>query len=169
MVSGETDDADNFLSQNGRAQQNEFFTRLLANVPPQRVRVYSMRSRLVHSKLIMVDDQLLCMGSTNADPRDFFMDTQLNVVLRAAEAVAAFRRRQWAHNLGVPEATVSGWLPRDFFTHWDAVARANEHLIATPDKMAGEAIIPFDPRTVKGKRNRELDLLTEVSAGATLA
>jgi phosphatidylserine/phosphatidylglycerophosphate/cardiolipin synthase-like enzyme len=169
VVSGETDDPDNFLTENGRAQQNEFFTRLLNNVPPERVRVYSMQGRLVHSKLIMADDQLLCMGSTNADPRDFFMDTQLNVVLRNAEAVTAFRRRQWAHNLGVPEATVAGWLPGDFFTNWDNVAKANESRKKTPEKMQGEAVVPFDPRTVKGKRNRDLDLLTEVSASVTMA
>ena len=165
VVSGETDDPDNFLTENGRAQQNDFFTRLLSNVPSERVRVYSMQGRLVHSKLIMADDQLLCMGSTNADPRDFFMDTQLNVVLRNAEAVTAFRRRQWAHNLGLPESTVAGWQAGDFFASWDAVAKANESLKTTPAKMQGEAVIPFDPRTVKGKRNRDLDLLTEVSAG----
>jgi phosphatidylserine/phosphatidylglycerophosphate/cardiolipin synthase-like enzyme len=164
VVSGETDDPDNFLTENGRAQQNEFFTRLLTNVPPDRVRVYSMQGRLVHSKLIMADDQLLCMGSTNADPRDFFMDTQLNVILRNAEAVAAFRRRQWAHNLGLPEATVAGWQAGDFLTNWDSVAKANESRKTTPEKMQGEAVVPFDPRTVKGKRNRDLDLLTEVSA-----
>jgi len=93
VVSFETDDPTNPYTQHGRALQNEFFTRLFAGIPPARLRVYTMLGRLVHSKLVLVDDQLLTVGSANANPRGFFMDSELNVVLDDADAVKGFRHK----------------------------------------------------------------------------
>jgi phosphatidylserine/phosphatidylglycerophosphate/cardiolipin synthase-like enzyme len=109
---------------------------------------------MVHSKLILVDDQVLSMGSANANPRGFFLDTELNVMLDDAEAVTRFRHRLWSHDLGVTEESVATWAVSDFIAKWDAVAKANEGKIKTPDQMTGEGFIPFGPRNVKGARSR---------------
>jgi cardiolipin synthase A/B len=163
VVSAETDDPDNAFREHSRALQNEFFTRLFAGLPSKRLRVYTMFGRLVHSKLILVDDQALSIGSANANPRGFFLDTELNVMLDDAEAVKSFRHRLWSHDLGVPPKNVAAWAVPDFMVQWDAVAKANEGLKKTPDQMAGEGVIPFDPRTVKGKRSSFIpDVLTEM-------
>lgn len=128
-----------------------------------KTRVYTMVNRLVHSKLILVDDQALSMGSANANPRGFFVDTELNVMLRDAEAVKTFRHSLWAHDLGVSAKTVEAWGVPDFIPQWDAVAKANDGLQATPEQMAGEGVVPFDPTTVKGKRSfLNLDILSEI-------
>jgi phosphatidylserine/phosphatidylglycerophosphate/cardiolipin synthase-like enzyme len=150
VVAFEIDDPNNALTENGRAQQHEFFTRLFAHLKSDRLRVYTMKGRLVHSKLILADDRALSMGSANADPRDFFMDTQLNVMLDDAKAVGSFRRKLWAHDLGLDEKAIERWAVKDFISGWDAVAKANESLTSSPGKMQGEGVLSFDPTTVKG-------------------
>jgi phosphatidylserine/phosphatidylglycerophosphate/cardiolipin synthase-like enzyme len=164
VVAFEIDDPDNQFSDRGVAQQNEFFKRLF-KIPESRRRVYTMFGRLVHAKLIMTDDRAFCVGSTNANPRDFFMDTQLNVMLDDPEAVKRFRHQLWSHDLGVDEAEVAGLPVSDFIAQWDKVANTNELLKGTPEKMRGEGVIPFDPTTVKGKWSDLPDVLTEVDGG----
>jgi len=161
VVAFEIDDPTNQFTEHGRALQNEFFKRLF-KIPASRRRVYTMLGRLVHAKLILVDDQALSVGSTNANPRDFFMDTQLNVMLDDPQAVKGFRHQLWSHDLGLSEAHIAGWAVSDFITQWDVVAKANELLKATPEKMTGEGVIPFDPSTVKGKLSAIPDILAEL-------
>jgi phosphatidylserine/phosphatidylglycerophosphate/cardiolipin synthase-like enzyme len=164
VVSFETDDPTNEYTQHGRALQNEFFTRLFAGIPPARRRVYSMHGRLVHSKLVLVDDQFLSIGSANANPRGFFLDTELNVTLNHPDTVKRFRHELWAHDLGLVPGKAETWGASDFLAQWDAVANFNldKKLKSTPDKMVGESVIPFDPTTVKGKRSGRIpDILSE--------
>jgi phosphatidylserine/phosphatidylglycerophosphate/cardiolipin synthase-like enzyme len=149
-----TDDKVNPLTRHMLAMRHEFFTRLFAGLAANRLRVYTMAGRLVHSKLILVDDQALSMGSANANPRGFFLDTELNVTLDDAEAVKNFRHRLWSHDLGVPATGVAAWTVPGFMAQWDTVAKANEGLKKSSDQMAGEGVIPFDPRTAKGERYR---------------
>jgi hypothetical protein len=164
VVAFEIDDPKNPVTQNGVALQKEFFTRLKAGIiPKERLAVYTMKNRLVHSKLIMADDKVLSMGSLNADPRDFFMDTQLNVVLDDAAAVKTFRHKLWSHDLGIDETIVAGWRPNDFIAKWDAVAKSNEGFVTSPAKMAGEGVIRFDPTTVTGAKIPIPDVLSEAA------
>jgi phosphatidylserine/phosphatidylglycerophosphate/cardiolipin synthase-like enzyme len=166
VVSADTDDPENPFTEHGRAQQNECFTTLFAGIAPDRLRVYSMHGRLVHSKLILIDDRALSIGSTNADPRDFFMDTQLNVMLDDPKGVTLFRHKLWSHDLAVSEEIVKSWGVGEFMGKWDEIAKANEKLTVSPDKLPGEGVISFDPRTVAGKRSRIADVLTELNEGA---
>lgn len=162
VVSFETDDPTNPYTQHGRALQNEFFTRLFAGTPSTRLRVYTMLGRLVHSKLVLVDDQFLSVGSANANPRGFFMDTELNVMLDDPAAVKGFRHKLWIHDLGLLPGKVASWGVPDFIPQWDVVAKFNDKLRKTPEKMVGESVIPFDPRTVKGQRAPYIpDVLSE--------
>lgn len=167
VVPSETDDLPDMVKKHGDSLQHEFFTRLTRGVPAGRLRVYSMFHRIIHSKFIMADDRVLSVGSANANPRGFQLDAELNVTLDDPEAVASFRHRLWAHNLGVAQATVAGWSRSDFLARWDASAAANERLRASPDKMTGEAIIPFDPLKEKGARQKDIhDVETEAAASA---
>jgi phosphatidylserine/phosphatidylglycerophosphate/cardiolipin synthase-like enzyme len=151
VVTSISDDPANMYTQHCLALRHEFFARLSRGLPPSRLRVYTKFVAMVHSKLILVDDRVLSMGSANANPRGFFLDTELNVMLDDAEAVTRFRHRLWSHDLGVTEESVATWAVSDFIAKWDAVAKANEG--KTPDQMTGEGFIPFGPRNVQGKRS----------------
>jgi phosphatidylserine/phosphatidylglycerophosphate/cardiolipin synthase-like enzyme len=159
------DDPNDPLLEHGKALQNEFFTRLFAGFDPTRLRVYTMFSRLVHSKLILADDHTLCMGSANANPRGFLLDTELNVMLDDAETVKSFRHRLWSHDLGVPQDRVAGWAPPDFLAQWDAIASDNNLLTypAQPNKMTGEGVVPFYLTSVKGIKLPLPDVLFEIN------
>jgi len=144
-------------TQNAFALRLEFFKRLLvAPLTPNRLRVYTLNypNGILHSKLILVDDEVLSLGSANANPRGFFFDTELNVMLDHAETVKEFRQRLWAHNLGLAPVEVAAWSAPQFLDRWDAVAKFNQNLQATPMKIAGEGVIPFKPLDSKDPRFR---------------
>lgn len=136
------------ITQNAFALRLRFFKQLLvAPLSPDRIRVYTLNypNGILHSKFILVDDEALSVGSANANPRGFFFDTELNVVLDDRAATTEFRQRLWSHNLGVPQGTVAKWKMSEFFAKWTAVANANLRVQATPEKMIGEGVIPFKP------------------------
>jgi len=148
------------ILQNMLALRLEFFKRLLAGIPEKRVRIYTLNysGGITHTKLLMADDEALTVGSANANPRGFFFDTEVNVILEDQPTVKDFRQQLWAHNLGLAPDAVAKWGVREFFKNWDALAAANARLQKTPVKLLGEGIIPFhptdpnDPRFRKGAR-----------------
>jgi phosphatidylserine/phosphatidylglycerophosphate/cardiolipin synthase-like enzyme len=167
VVPSETDDLPDPGKKHGDALQHDFFSTLDAGIADKsRFRVYTMFHRIIHSKFIMADDRALCLGSANANPRGFFLDTELNVMLDSVDAVRGFRHRLWAHNLGLTEAKVAGWKVSEFIARWDAVAKANHALVPKPAKMTGEAIIPFDPLLERGQRQPIIDDVETESADA---
>jgi phosphatidylserine/phosphatidylglycerophosphate/cardiolipin synthase-like enzyme len=164
VVSFETDDPDNPLTQHMHFMRHEFFTRLCNGIPANRRRVYTMTHRLVHSKFAMVDDRAMTVGSANANPRGFFLDSELNIMLDDPEIVRNFRHHLWAHDLGVSTATVAGWRTADFLSNWDRVAKANAG--KAPKDMAGEGVVLFDKEKDPGARSVLIpDVLTESAEG----
>ncbi|HZJ62850.1 MAG TPA: phospholipase D-like domain-containing protein [Kofleriaceae bacterium] len=151
VVSSDADDPTTKLTQHGPALQSEFLARFTAGIPAARRGIYTMSSRLVHAKLVLVDDRALTMGSATACPRGFFLDTELNVVVDAPPAVAEFRHRLWAHELGVSEAEVASWPASDFVARWDAIARRNEAL--ADGERGGASVVPYDPVASRTKRS----------------
>lgn len=145
--------------QNGQALRFEFFKRLSA-IPAARRRFYTLSyaGGLLHSKLALVDDEALTIGSANANPRGFFLDSELNVIIDEPDTVQKFRHRLWAHNLGAPEEGVASWRPSDYFTMWDLIAESNKSQAKSADKMIGEGVVrynpldPSDPHFTKGRK-----------------
>jgi phosphatidylserine/phosphatidylglycerophosphate/cardiolipin synthase-like enzyme len=139
------------ITQNGFALRLEFFKRLYSSLSLtgtiNRLGVYTLQydHGITHTKLILVDDQALSVGSANANPRGFFFDSELNVMLDDPEAVKSFRERLWAHNLGVAPDKVAKWRVSEFITRWNLVAGSNKKLLSTPEKMVGDGVIPFKP------------------------
>jgi len=156
VVSSGTDDTINEYTEHCHKLRYEFFKRLSEALPSNRLGVYTMfyPKGLVHSKLILVDDQALSMGSANANQRGFFLDTELNVMLDDAETVKRFRHRLWSHDLGIPPTSVAAWAVPGYISQWDAVAKAN--LKKNPDRMVGEGVVPFDYKTVQGARSTKI-------------
>ncbi len=86
----------------------------------------------VHSKLLIVDDTLLTIGSANLSNRSMGFDTECNLALAAdeqeaiAETIAGFRNRLLAEHLGTDEQAVA-----------DHLAKSSS-LIATIDALSSE-------------------------------
>jgi phosphatidylserine/phosphatidylglycerophosphate/cardiolipin synthase-like enzyme/uncharacterized membrane protein YdjX (TVP38/TMEM64 family) len=68
----------------------------------------------VHSKVLIVDDELCSVGSANFNNRSMGFDTECNIAIeargdeRGRAAIAAFRRRLLAEHLGVRPAELAG-------------------------------------------------------------
>ena len=68
----------------------------------------------VHSKLLIVDDELVTIGSANLNNRSMGLDTECNLAIEAAgddrirEAVRGLRQRLLAEHLGASVAAVAG-------------------------------------------------------------
>ena len=157
VVTTGSDDPDNQYIRHCLKVRHEFFTSLLKEKSiNNRIGIYTMfyEGGIVHSKLIIVDDQVLSMGSANANQRGFFVDTELNVMLDHAESVKNFRQQLWSHNLGFLPSIVAKWKVSDFLAQWDSVAKLNSTLEKTPKKMVGEGIIRFDPLDPKDARSK---------------
>ena len=66
----------------------------------------------VHAKIMIVDDRILRVGSSNMNNRSLGLDSECDLVLEAGndaeiEQIAAFRSRLMAEHLGVEEAVVA--------------------------------------------------------------
>ena len=150
VAAAAADDGVNAITQHGDYLQYETFRRIMTGLA-SRARLYTMKNRAVHSKFIMVDDRWMSIGSANANVRSFDLDSELNLSIAEPALTADFRKRLWAHNLGVPSSVVAGWATSDFLPRWDAVASTNRLL--APQDMAGEGIIPYDFRSAPGQRH----------------
>lgn len=148
------DDGTNAITEHGDHLQFETFQRIFKGFGAQRVRLYTMNNRAVHSKFFLADDEIMIVGSANANERSFQLDSELNIVVTEPSLVSSFRRKLWAHNLGEPAVNIAGWRTADFIGHWDSVAAANAALSAP--QMAGEGVIPFDFTAVKGRSHGSL-------------
>lgn len=162
IVPAKLDEGSDTITEKGNALQHEFFRRLHQSLKPDQLRVYTMFGRFIHSKLIMADDRTMSLGSANANRRSFKLDTEANLTLIDDKLIGEFRRRLWEHNLSIPAATIANWKPSEFISKWDAVANANQKLVAGKtgpalvtalQNAAGECVVPFDFRTIPGKEN----------------
>ena len=168
VTTGTDDPTDSLWYKHCLTVRHKFFTSLLKEKSlSDRIGVYTMfyTGGIVHSKLILVDDQTLSIGSANANQRGFFEDTELNVMLDHAETVKNFRQQLWSHNLGFPLKIVTRWQVSDYIRNWDRVADLNKRLENDINKttkedlkkslqkviplMVGEGIIRFDPLAPK--------------------
>jgi phospholipase D1/2 len=90
----------------------------------------------VHSKLMIVDDQLAIVGSANLSNRSMGFDSECNLAVEApggsktAAAIASVRNRLLAEHLGVSADTVTAALARQ-----TSLTKTIESLSASSDRM----------------------------------
>jgi phosphatidylserine/phosphatidylglycerophosphate/cardiolipin synthase-like enzyme/uncharacterized membrane protein YdjX (TVP38/TMEM64 family) len=114
----------------------------------------------VHSKVLVVDDELLTVGSANLSERSLCVDTECNLAIEAAgdatvaRMIADFRNRLLAEHLDVSVDEVAATLARERSLHRtiDALARPGRRALMPVEPRfdaALDAIVPdphvFDP------------------------
>jgi phospholipase D1/2 len=116
------------------------------------------RGTYIHSKLMIVDDRFLTIGSANFTNRSNGVDTELNLSVETLDAsdtlgrsIVAARHSLLAEHLGIPEVEASDSLVDQL----DAFARAREgrlRLHPSPTEQEREVLnvidpqqLPFDP------------------------
>jgi phosphatidylserine/phosphatidylglycerophosphate/cardiolipin synthase-like enzyme len=63
----------------------------------------SLRQIYVHSKLLIVDDKWITIGSANIDKNGFKDSTEVNVGITSSSLAKQLRKRLWAEHLGLLE------------------------------------------------------------------
>ena len=152
VASAAADDGTNAVTEHGDYLQFQTFDTILSGLG-SRARLYTMKNRAVHSKFLMVDDKWMTIGSANANVRSFELDSEINLSIADMPLVTGFRHRLWAHNLGIPAATIAGWQASEFIARWDAVAAVNAGRLGALDTMEGEGVLAFDYHAAPGTRH----------------
>ncbi len=105
----------------------------------------------LHAKVLVIDDRLVRVGSSNLSNRSMRLDTECDMAIDASDdvsvqaAIARFRSRLLAEHLGVTVAAIGGAL------------RATSSLIGAIESLQGS-----------GRSLRELDASTAVGNGSPL-
>lgn len=150
------------ITNQGLLRQSEILQGLAADLGP-RFGAFSMVKRskapaahatnaygspqiYVHSKVMLIDDVWATIGSANANPRSFYVDSELNVSFYDPTVVTKLRLSLWAELLGSPKGLPT-WKPADFVAEWTKIALANSK--AEPAKRQG-FIIQHDPSKFPG-------------------
>jgi phosphatidylserine/phosphatidylglycerophosphate/cardiolipin synthase-like enzyme len=76
----------------------------------------------VHSKIAVIDDAWLTIGSANLNEHSLFNDTEMNVVVNDPQMASETRRRLFAEHLELPLAEVDAPVHTLVDEHWKPVA-----------------------------------------------
>jgi phosphatidylserine/phosphatidylglycerophosphate/cardiolipin synthase-like enzyme len=139
------------------APRDALVARLRAADPHGRFRAYAPhtvggRPIIVHSKVSIIDDRLLRIGSANLNNRSGGWDTECDLALETptaasttAEAIRRFRNRLIAHFLGMDAARVAATQAR----LGDSLGQAIEAL-ETATASGGRRLVPLMPPGARG-------------------
>ena len=83
----------------------------------------------VHSKIGIVDDRWLTIGSANLNAHSLFNDTEMNVVTLDPEVARATRLRLWSEHLELPLDDVQGDPIELIDEQWERIASEQLELL----------------------------------------
>jgi phosphatidylserine/phosphatidylglycerophosphate/cardiolipin synthase-like enzyme len=141
------EEKDDLLTPHGNALQSQIVRRLdkAFRGSTGQFAAFRVRGPYLHSKVLLVDDVFASIGSANANPRSFGLDTELDIVWRDPASVAAFRVRLWSGLLGAPRGLAKLALA-DSVAFWRQTATAGRGLISpyTPLRPCGPGVSPCE-------------------------
>jgi cardiolipin synthase len=82
------------------------------------VRVLEYQPAMLHAKAMLVDDRWVTFGSTNFDPRSFFLNSELNVSITDPAIAARFAAFFEAAMADSQEVELGTWRARPFYDRW---------------------------------------------------
>jgi cardiolipin synthase len=101
-----------------RAAARSFYPELLE----AGVRVFEFQPRMLHGKALLVDDDIALIGSANVDPRSFWLNFELSVLVRDARVATKLAERISA-DLAQSKEVARGWRPGGVQAYTDSAAR----------------------------------------------
>jgi len=96
---------------------------------------FTYRPIYVHSKIAIVDDEWLMVGSANMNDRGFVTDSELNVLIHDTDLARDLRLDLWAEHLALPRAEVAQQEPIHLVDHvWGERARDTVQRVTSGDR-----------------------------------
>ena len=152
-------DKDGVLMQDGRSLGLKVLICKMAT-PNQsgRARLGASRDIYIHSKLLMVDDCFMTLGSANLNLRSMSADSEINLATDSVAHVRPLRQQVWAMQTGERvgegerggEGTGGNASTKEValaFKHWKALASDNKIAIGRGDTFTGFLVKFEDKRT----------------------
>jgi phosphatidylserine/phosphatidylglycerophosphate/cardiolipin synthase-like enzyme len=68
---------------------------------------------MVHSKVLLVDDEYMILGSANVNRRGMFSDYEAAIGIPDVTRVSAWRVALWSFHCGLPASTIATWQARN--------------------------------------------------------
>jgi phosphatidylserine/phosphatidylglycerophosphate/cardiolipin synthase-like enzyme len=85
----------------------------------------------VHSKIGIVDDRWLTIGSANLNSHSLFNDTEVNVVTLDPRVARETRLRLWSEHLELPVEEIDGDTTEVFERYWEPISEEQLERIET--------------------------------------
>ena len=133
-------------------------------MPTQKDRLKALNERLyvaryreiyIHSKLMLIDDSFLTMGSANLNERSMVVDAEINISTDNAPVATDLRIRVWKMHTGdAPKcnpASVDPAAIKVAFTAWRDLLNTNAKARIKGDPLVG-FLIPFEDKRTSNTR-----------------
>jgi phosphatidylserine/phosphatidylglycerophosphate/cardiolipin synthase-like enzyme len=149
VVPSGVEEKDKIFTPYGRYLQRQAFDRMQEAFKKKgqeaNFGVFAKRSGYVHSKVLIVDDVFATIGSANANPRSFELDTESNLSWYEGASVKKLREDLWGSLLGNPKG-MTDWPSSDYAKKWRTIATSKGSAIKLHDSPKGDgtlaAILP---------------------------
>jgi phospholipase D1/2 len=152
-VKAPTLDKDGVLIQDGKSLRMKVLIAKMATPNLQGGRLGSSRDIYIHSKLMLVDDNFMTLGSANLNTRSMAADSEINVATDSIPHNRALRKRIWSMQTGGLYDGGDAYSKDmdDTFKNWEKLAAANAKAPATGDKFIGFLVTFKDDRVAKDR------------------
>ena len=108
----------------------------------------------VHSKIGIVDDRWLTLGSANLNSHSLFNDTEVNVVTLDSRLARETRLRLWSEHLELPVQEIDGDTTEVFERYWEPISEEQLDRIETDQPLTHRLVklpgVSRDHRRVLG-------------------
>lgn len=117
---------------------------LYAGGPAPGVRPMRYRSIYVHSKLCIVDDEWVVIGSANLNDRSFIDDSELGIIAHDRAFASSLRVELWAEHLGLPPDIVRERPTLDLIDQeWEGRAAMNVATITAAEQPLFSGLVRY--------------------------
>jgi len=153
QVKTPTLDKDGVLIQDGKSLRMKVLIAKMATANPPGGKLGSSRDIYIHSKLMLVDDNFMTLGSANLNLRSMAADSEINVATDSIPHNRELRKRIWSLQTGglYDGGNAYSATMEKTFGKWKELAEANAKAPATGDKFIGFIVAFKDERVAKDR------------------
>ncbi|ADQ85522.1 phospholipase D-like domain-containing protein [Methylovorus sp. MP688] len=153
QVKTPTLDKEGILIQDGKSLRMKVLIAKMATANPPGGKLGSSRDIYIHSKLMLVDDNFMTLGSANLNLRSMAADSEINVATDSIPHNRELRKRIWSLQTGGLYDGGNAYSDSmdDTFENWTKLAKANAVAIIKKQRFEGFLVAFKDERVAKDR------------------
>lgn len=153
QVKTPTLDKEGVLIQDGKSLRMKVLIAKMATANPPGGKLGSSRDIYIHSKLMLVDDNFMTLGSANLNLRSMAADSEINVATDSIPHNRELRKRIWSLQTGglFDGGNAYSDTMEKTFGKWKDLAEKNANAIGRNDRFEGFIVAFKDERVAKDR------------------